>query len=74
MTLKKVLEEKKISQEMLSRYFQRQNHKKSQSQISNWLTGKRKPDIASVYLLSRFLNCSTEDVIKLLLETRREKE
>jgi len=66
MALKEILKQKKISQEQIVRFFLKHNHYKYQQQVSDWITGKRLPDITSVYYLSKLLNCSADEIIAAL--------
>ena len=69
MNLKELLKQKKITQDRLIDYFLKHNHYKYQQQISNWLNGKRQPDLMSIYLISKCLRCSVEEVFDAVLET-----
>jgi len=66
MTLKELLKQKKVSQEKLVRYFLTNDHYKWQQQVSSWITGKRLPDVTSIFYIAKLLGCSTDEVINSL--------
>jgi len=71
MTLKELLKEKRITQEKLCRRMRKNDFCKYQQQVSEWIKGKRIPDLRSAYHLSLALECSADVVIKAVFETEK---
>lgn len=61
--LKRILEEKKITQEELAYKFNNQGYKITQQTISNWCKGLSLPRMDKVQILCEILNISRDDLI-----------
>jgi len=69
MTLKALLEQKKMKQSELARCFVEVKHYKFQQQISGWVNGVRLPDFWSLFYMAKILNCPVDEVANAVFET-----
>ena len=74
MSLKQLIKQKNLSQQIISEILcKKYHHFKYQQQISEWCLGIRLPDILSVYYLSKILDVSTDTIIESVLDISNDR-
>lgn len=67
MTVRDIRKEKKITQQYLAnKLFV------SQKLVSGWETGNREPSVLIIPKLAKILNCSIEELVLAIIETKKE--
>ena len=70
MSFKELLKKKGVTQEyIIIEFRQRFKHMKYQQQVSEWVNGKRPPDLLSTYYLAKILNESVGVVTEACLKS-----